>query len=171
MSVTTMETAPAMHDSLNEETLKRCFGEYPSGLTIVTTSVMGSPVGFTCQAFHSVSIDPPLVSFLVMNSSTTYPLIREVGRFAVNVLAEHQADTAMQFARKNADRWSGVEWAHGASGVPTLTDSLAVFECDLWAEHEAGDHTIVIGHVTGLRIAETETEPLVYHRSRFRNLR
>ncbi len=171
MSVTILETAPAMPASLDEETLKRSFGEYPSGITIVTTTVMGEPVGFTCQAFHSVSIDPPLVSFLVMNTSTTYPLIRSVGRFAVNVLAAHQADTAMQFARKNADRWSGVDWAHGATGVPTLTDSLAVFECDLWAEHEAGDHTIVIGRVNELRIAQDDAEPLVYHRSRFRGLR
>ena len=65
-------------------------GHYASGLTIVTTTVGEEPVGFTCQSFYSVSIDPPLVSFSVMKTSTSYPSIRESGKFTVNVLATSQ---------------------------------------------------------------------------------
>jgi flavin reductase (DIM6/NTAB) family NADH-FMN oxidoreductase RutF len=40
------------------------------------------------------------------------------------------------------------------------TDALASFECRIVAEHPAGDHWIVVGRVSELRIAPID-EPLV----------
>ncbi|MGZ4455802.1 MAG: flavin reductase family protein, partial [Nocardioides sp.] len=37
---------------------------FASGVTVVTTTSAGEPVGMTCQSFSSVSLDPPLVLFV-----------------------------------------------------------------------------------------------------------
>jgi flavin reductase (DIM6/NTAB) family NADH-FMN oxidoreductase RutF len=71
---------------------------YASGITIVTGLDDQGPIGFTCQSFYSVSVDPPLVSFSVMKTSTTYPRIRDTGTFTVNVLAREQEAISNQFA-------------------------------------------------------------------------
>lgn len=165
-----MQTAigTAMDQRLFRDTL----GHYASGITIITGTDEQGPIGFTCQSFYSVSMDPPLVSFSVMTNSTTYPRIRETGRFAVNVLAHHQDAVSTQFARRGTDKWAGIDWVPTAAGNPVITDSLMWLDCDLWAEHEAGDHLIIIGKVREMSTAEWHRhEPLLYFKGRYRHLR
>jgi flavin reductase (DIM6/NTAB) family NADH-FMN oxidoreductase RutF len=69
---------------------RAALGHYASGITVITSHLDGEPLGFTCQSFHSVSTQPPLVSFSVMSSSASYPKIRQAGRFAVNILSAEQ---------------------------------------------------------------------------------
>lgn len=85
-------------------------GQYASGITVITGRGDDGPIGFTCQSFYSVSVDPPLVSFSVMKTSTTYPRIRDTGKFAVNVLSREQEAVSSQFARKGTDKWANVQW-------------------------------------------------------------
>lgn len=79
-----------------------------SGITVVTAMSDDGPVGFTCQSFASLSLDPPLVSFNPARTSTTWPLIREAGNFCINVLFVEQKDISNAFARSGADRFTGV---------------------------------------------------------------
>lgn len=147
-------------------------GHYASGVTVITGHDNEGPIGFTCQSFYSVSMDPPLVSFSVMTTSTTYPRICETGSFAVNVLAHHQDTVSNQFARKGTDKWSGIAWRPTAAGNPVIADSLMWLDCDIWAEYEAGDHLIVIGRVKELSPAEWHrSEPLLYFKGAYRHLR
>jgi 3-hydroxy-9,10-secoandrosta-1,3,5(10)-triene-9,17-dione monooxygenase reductase component len=147
-------------------------GHYASGITVVSGLESGEPVGFTCQSFYSVSIDPPLVSFSVMRTSTTYPRIAASGRFAVNVLAHDQHHVSNQFARKGTDKWAGIEWSPAVSGNPVIHDTLMWVDCEMWAEHEAGDHLIVIGKVVEMSPVEWHTrEPLLYFKGAYRHLR
>jgi flavin reductase (DIM6/NTAB) family NADH-FMN oxidoreductase RutF len=60
---------------------REVLGHYPSGITVIGGIEDGRPIGFTCQAFYSVSLEPPLISFSVMSTSTTYPRLRRTGRF------------------------------------------------------------------------------------------
>ena len=147
-------------------------GHYASGITIVSGLGGDEPIGFTCQSFYSVSIDPPLVSFSVMKTSTTYPHIAADGKFAVNVLAHDQDAISNQFARKGTDKWSGIDWQPAASGNPIINNTLMWIDCELWAEHEAGDHLIVIGKVVEMSPVEWhQREPLLYFRGAYRHLR
>jgi 3-hydroxy-9,10-secoandrosta-1,3,5(10)-triene-9,17-dione monooxygenase reductase component len=79
-------------------------GHYASGITIVGALVNGIPVGFTCQSFCSVSIAPPLVSFCVKKVSTSWPKIRSVGKFSINVLSCDQKELSNKFARSGTER-------------------------------------------------------------------
>lgn len=64
---------------MDEVMFRNTVGTYASGITIISGFDSQGPVGFTCQSFYSVSVEPPLVSFSVMRTSTTYPRIRETG--------------------------------------------------------------------------------------------
>lgn len=150
---------------------RQTLGHYASGITVVTGEAGGAPVGFTCQSFYSVSVDPPLVSFSVMKASTTYPKIAQSGRFAVNVLAHDQDDVSNRFARRGTDKWSGIAWTPASSGNPLINDTLMWVDCELWAEFEAGDHLIVVGRVREMSPPEWHTrEPLLYFKGTYRHL-
>jgi flavin reductase (DIM6/NTAB) family NADH-FMN oxidoreductase RutF len=146
-------------------------GHYASGITVVTGIEESEPVGFTCQSFYSVSIDPPLVSFSVMRTSTTYPRIARHGKFAINVLAHDQGWISTQFARTGTDKWAGISWETAASGNPVIADTLMWVDCELWAEHEAGDHLIVIGRVVEMcPVERCKHEPLLFFKGAYRHL-
>ena len=83
-------------------------GHFASGVTVVTALTADGPAGFTCQSFSSLSLDPPLVAFAPARTSRTWPALRAIGRFCVNVLAEGQDDVSQNFARSGADKFAGV---------------------------------------------------------------
>ena len=109
-------------------------------------------LGFTCQSFASLSLDPPLVSFAPARSSSTWPRIRDVGTFCVNVLAADHRDLQRRLrpVGHGVDKFAGVRWCPAPSGAPVLEGVSAWIDCTLWAEHDGGDHTIVVGHVRDL---------------------
>lgn len=150
---------------------RRALGHYASGITVITSHMGGEPIGFTCQSFYSVSVSPPLVSFSVMSSSASYPRIRQAGRFAVNILAGEQVEISNQFARRGTDKWHGVEWQKSPLGNPIIVGSLHWLDCEIHAEHAAGDHLIVIGEVKALNLQEAAaTQPLLYFKGQYCNL-
>jgi len=150
---------------------REALGHYASGITVITSLVDDKPLGFTCQSFYSVSVSPPLVSFSVMSSSASYPKIRQAGRFAVNILSGAQVRISNQFARRGTDKWHGVEWQQSPLGNPIIAGSLHWLDCEIHAEHAAGDHLIVIGEVKALNLQETPaTQPLLYFKGQYCNI-
>ena len=167
--MTVSEIRPA--DAFDPKAFRETLGHYPSGITIIAGHDGSRPLGFTCQSFYSVSLDPPLVSFSVMRTSTSYPPIRDTGQFSVNVLSRDQTAISNQFARSGTDKWAGVTWQPSRTGNPLLLGTLIWLDCEIQAEHEAGDHVIVVGRVlqTGDHAAEDEL-PLLYYRGRYRHV-
>ncbi|AJK48428.1 flavin reductase family protein [Burkholderia plantarii] len=150
---------------------REALGHYASGITVVASQVDGEPIGFTCQSFHSVSMSPPLVSFSVMASSGSYPGIRRAGRFVVNILSDEQVAISNQFARSGTDKWHGVEWRESPLGNPIIAGSLHWLDCEIHAEHAAGDHLIVIGEVKALDLQDAlATQPLLYFKGQYRSI-
>lgn len=150
---------------------REALGHYASGITVITSLIDGEPLGFTCQSFYSVSMSPPLVSFSVMASSASYPGMRQAGRFAVNILSGEQVGISNQFARQGTDKWHGVQWQASPLGNPVIAGSLHWLDCQIHAEHAAGDHLIVIGEVKALKLHEdSATQPLLYFKGNYCNL-
>jgi 3-hydroxy-9,10-secoandrosta-1,3,5(10)-triene-9,17-dione monooxygenase reductase component len=127
----------------------------------------GQAIGFSAQSFVSVSLDPPLVSICPARSSQTWPRLREAGRFGINVLAADQHPVCATFARSGIDKFAQQPWSPSATGLPMLDGVLAYIECRLEAEHDAGDHTLVIGRVEELRVVDPERAPLLFFRGRY----
>ena len=131
------------HSDLSPMKLRHILGHFATGLTVITAATKNGPAGFTCQSFSSLSLDPALVTFSPARTSSTWPLLREAGRFTVNILpAEHQ-HLAVQFARSGADKFAGVDHSPSPLGNPVL--NVALVDCELHQEYDGGDHTIVVG--------------------------
>lgn len=156
---------------IEPSSFREALGHYASGITVITSHTDDEPIGFTCQSFYSVSMNPPLVSFSVMASSASYPRIRQAGRFAVNILAGEQVEISNQFARRGTDKWHKVQWQPSPLGNPIIAGSLHWIDCEIHAEYAAGDHLIVIGEVKALNVQQTTpSQPLLYFKGQYCNL-
>ncbi|MFE6666627.1 flavin reductase family protein [Streptomyces sp. NPDC057697] len=149
---------------------RRVLGSFASGVTIVTAhdpDGTRGPAGFACQSFASLSLDPPLVTFMVARTSTTWPRIARAGVFCVNILGAHQGALCRSFAVSGADKFAGVAYgAAPATGSPLLDSVPAWVDCRVQAVHTGGDHLIVVGRVEALGAAEG-ADPLLFHRGVF----
>ncbi len=153
---------------VDEAHFKEVLGHFASGVTVVTAIEDGEPAGFTCQAFTSLSLDPPLVALAPAKSSTSWPKIAKAGAFCVNILSEHQEVLSRVFAVSGGDKFVGVGWHPGILGTPILEGALAWIECELGIIHDAGDHELVTGRVINLGLGEGR--PLLFYRGGFANL-
>lgn len=150
---------------LDQARFREVLGHFATGVTIVTALEDGEPVGFTCQSFAALSLDPPMVILAPSRSSTSWPRIREAGAFCVNVLEEHQEALSRTFAVSGGDKFDGVGWKPGLTGAPVLEGSLAMVECRLGEIFDGGDHELVTGLVVAMDIGNGG--PLLFYRSGF----
>jgi 3-hydroxy-9,10-secoandrosta-1,3,5(10)-triene-9,17-dione monooxygenase reductase component len=151
-------------------TFRAALGRFATGVAFVTAAPHGEPAGLIVNSLASVSLEPPLVSFCPSRSSFTWSRMRRTGRFGVNVLGERHAAFATRASPAGAERFAGVEWAVGRHGVPLLADALATLECEIVAEHPAGDHWLVVGRVDEASLSEL-TDPLVFFAGAFGTVR
>lgn len=141
-------------------------GQFCTGITIITTVHDGAPVGFACQSFAALSLEPPLVLFCPTKGSRSWAAIEKSGRFAVNVLGEDQQDTCARFGSREPDKFAGVEWNLSALGSPILAGALAHVDCTVETVHDGGDHFIVIGRVHSLGEVKGD-RPLLFYRGQY----
>ncbi|MBM9510066.1 flavin reductase family protein [Actinacidiphila acididurans] len=146
--------------------MRRVMGHFCSGLVVITALGPDGPLGFTCQSFASLSLDPPLVSFSPARTSTTWPRIRQAASLCVNVLAEDQESHGRGFGRSGADKFAAVPWTPAPSGAPVLDGAAAWADCVLWAEYDGGDHTLVVAEVRALACDDSR-RPLVFYRGAY----
>ena len=154
-----------MTTGLDQARFREVLGHFATGVTIVTALEEGQPVGFSCQSFAALSLDPPMVVLAPSRSSTSWPRIRAAGSFCVNILGEHQEAVCRAFAISGGDKFSGVGWRPGITGAPVIDGSLAVVECELGDIFEGGDHEIVTGRVVALDVGDGG--PLLFYRGGF----
>lgn len=141
-------------------------GNFCTGVTVVTGVSGDGPVGFACQAFAALSLDPPLVLFSPQRTSRSWASMAEAGCFCVNVLAEDQREVSAVFGKAGADKFAGVSWTPAATGAPVLDGALTWVDCRVMAVHEAGDHHLVIGSVVELGPVR-DARPLLFYRGRY----
>ena len=157
-----MSTQPPFDATRYREVL----GHLPTGVTVITANAADGPVAMSANSVTSVSLEPPLILFCPAKSSTTWPAIRDSGRFCVNIFGAHHEAASRRFSARGVDRFAGVAWHPRPSG-PALDDAVAWIECTIDAIHEAGDHLIVVGAVDELGTREGANAPLVFFRGRY----
>jgi flavin reductase (DIM6/NTAB) family NADH-FMN oxidoreductase RutF len=148
---------------------RRACGRFATGVTIATVlDASGTPHGLTVSSFTSVSLEPPLVLICLGHAVTIIDSFRAASHFGINVLSAAQQDLSDRFARKGHDRFNGIPWTPGETGVPLLPGVLAAIECAVEQRVTSGDHDILIGRMVRAQVAEGE--PLLYFASRYRAL-
>lgn len=157
------------NQDLDPARLRTAFGIFPSGVVAVAAEVRGRLVGLAASSFTSVSLDPPLVSFSVANTSKTWPDLRRAAHLGVTILADHHGELCRQLAGPVDDRFTGIAVSATDEGAVTLDEGLARFDCTIHREVEAGDHTIVLLRLHAVEHPESGS-PLIFHRSGFGRL-
>jgi flavin reductase (DIM6/NTAB) family NADH-FMN oxidoreductase RutF len=149
--------------------LRTVFGAFPSGVAAVCALRNNKPVGMAVSTFTPVSLDPPLISLCIQQTSTTWPQLREASVLGVSILSVDHEDAARQLSLKTGDRFAGLETLTAPSGALHLKESCAWFHCTVHSELAAGDHLIVLLHIVESGHRDLGS-PLVFHASRFRRL-
>jgi flavin reductase (DIM6/NTAB) family NADH-FMN oxidoreductase RutF len=155
--------------SLEPRLLRRVCSRFASGVTIISViDSAGVPHGMTASSFTSVSLDPPLILVCVRSGSKFLEACNSSDHFAVSILDETQRSLSERFAGAGYDRFDGVTWTPGTTGVPLFPGVLATMECARFRAISAGDHDILIGKV--LHANWKEGEPLIHFGSQYRAL-
>ena len=150
-------------DGFDSRAYRDTMGQFGTGVVVVAGLEAGELVGFAAQSFVSLSLAPPLIAVCPAKTSTSWPRLRAAGTFCVNVLAAEQRDVSEAFAQPGEA--ASTPWTPGAaSGMPILRGVIAYVECALAAEHDAGDHTVVVGEVLGFETLREDARPLLYFR-------
>lgn len=159
-----------MDELVTPDEFRAALGRFASGVTVITVETAeGGVHGMTANAFCSVSLRPPLVLVCIDHLAETYLHLRERGLFGVSVLKEEQEALSEFFAdpERNPDAAYrlGIRYRKMRSGIPVLEDALANLDCRVVDAHSAGDHSIFVGEVREVLVAEGT--PLLYFRGRY----
>lgn len=145
---------------------RTALGAFATGVTIVTTrDAAGHDVGLTVNSFNSVSLNPPMVLWSLARTALSLPAFMEAEHFAVHILAADQEPLSNLFARKGADKFSGLDISRGHGDVPLLDGCSARFQCRTAFRHEGGDHEIFVGEV--VTFEHFDRPPLVFQGGRY----
>jgi len=154
---------------IDADTFRSVLGRFASGVTIVTAcDAQGVDHGMTVSAFCSLSLDPPMVLFCVDHAASMYETLLGHPRCAVSILSSNQEAYSRRFADQDNERFDGIAYSRGESGVVLLDNALAHLECRLVAHHEGGDHTVFIAQVD--RAEPRHGRPLLYYRGGYAQL-
>jgi flavin reductase (DIM6/NTAB) family NADH-FMN oxidoreductase RutF len=154
---------------LSPTSLREAFGHFPSGVIAIAAEVDGVRVGLAASTFVPVSLDPPLVSFCVQNSSETWPKLRDLPHLGISLLGESHDSAARTLAAKTGDRFAGLDTHSHENGAVFVGGTSVWLESSIEQLVPAGDHTIVILRVNEITVHD-DVPPIVFHRSTFRRL-
>ena len=162
-----MSDEPNSAPSIDPALFRAVLGRWASGVTVITALDGGEPVGMAASSFTSLSLDPPLVLFCAAHNASAWPRIQRTRSFCVNILSTDQELVSRQMAGKG-DRFADISWRAEVTGSPIIDGVLGWIDCRIDAQHEGGDHMIVVGRVEAMGF--TEGSPLMYYRGGYHSL-
>jgi 4-hydroxyphenylacetate 3-hydroxylase, reductase component len=156
-------------EPVTSQRLREALGRFATGVTIITClDEHGERLGLTANSFNALSLDPPLVLWSLRRQSAQLAAFAAAGAFVVNVLARQQLALSRRFASKLDDKFDDGDWSAGWAGAPVLAGCVAVFQCEMLSQQDAGDHVLFIGRV--LALSQQALAPLLYHAGHYHGL-
>ncbi|MGQ4614469.1 flavin reductase [Nocardia sp. R7R-8] len=155
-----------MLSAIDQSHFRSVMGHLPTGVVALSgiTPTAEYPCGLVVGTFQSLSLDPPLVSFSVADTSTSWPKVRAAGRLCASVLAAGQESVCRALSSKQPNKFADIEWSLSEAGAPRIAGAHAWIDCEVTHELDGGDHVIVIARV--LQLEAGWGEPLVFHKGR-----
>ena len=141
--------------------LRAVLRRVPAGVAVVTVDHDGERLGLTVSALVALSLEPPLVGLAVARQAALHEIVRHAGAFAVSYLPADEAGTraAAHFARGVPPivMWHDIALREGRAGLPPqLAGAAGWLDCQIVAEHGAGDHTLFVAEVTAAETGPAE---------------
>ncbi|WP_410942819.1 flavin reductase family protein [Pseudonocardia phyllosphaerae] len=149
---------------VDHATFRTVLGHLPTGVVALSALPLATrpPVGLVVGTFQSLSLDPPMVTFSVDRSSTSWPKLRGAGRLCANILATGQVAVCKELSTRQPDKFASILWSPSEHGTPRIHGAHAWIDCTIRHELDGGDHVIVLADV--LHLEAGDGEPLVFHR-------
>ncbi len=142
---------------------RQLLGRFATGVVIISTRAPdGHPMGMTANSLASVSLLPPLISIAVDKAARLHDPVVVADTFALSILSAGQEAISRRFADPHDDRLDGIGYHLSPRQNVLLDGALAHIECERYGLCDAGDHTILIGHV--INGEAHDGRPLCYFR-------
>jgi len=147
---------------------KHAFRRHAAGVAAVTTlAADGTPVGFTATSLASLSAVPPLATFNMARSASTWPAIVENDRVIIHMLGARSRHVADRLAGPRAHRFDGDHWHVGPYGLPVLNDVTSWMVGRIVERVSVHNSAVVVVQIEGGGIG-TDDEALLYHERTYR---
>jgi flavin reductase (DIM6/NTAB) family NADH-FMN oxidoreductase RutF len=156
-------------EEVSSEEFRRACGRFATGVAIASVvDERGTAHGLTVSSFTSVSLHPPLLLICLGHDVTMIEEFRRASHFGINILRKEDRELSQRFATKGLDKFKGIAWRTGQTGVPLIDCALTTIECETHQRITSGDHDILVGRVVATRVGDGA--PLIYYASRYRTL-
>jgi flavin reductase (DIM6/NTAB) family NADH-FMN oxidoreductase RutF len=154
---------------MDSKEFRNALGQFATGVTVITTlDKEGNKAGMTVNSFSSVSLEPMLVLWSLAKTAKTFDAFNQTERFAIHVLNADQQAISNQFSSRGGDRFENIPLTEGQGGIPVLQDYSVVFQCEIEARYEGGDHIIMVGRVVDF---DNKCQPpLIFHAGQYADL-
>lgn len=144
---------------------RRCLGSFGTGVAVITSEAAGVKVGVTVNSVASVSLDPPLVLWSISRNSRSFDIFNNSEGFAINILDKSQIGISQRFSSSEEDKFAGVDYLSGTTGMPLLAGAIAHIECKKEAAFNGGDHVILLGKA--VNVTRSSGDPLLFVQGRY----
>ncbi|SEG95837.1 NADH-FMN oxidoreductase RutF, flavin reductase (DIM6/NTAB) family [Actinacidiphila yanglinensis] len=159
----TVTTPSQSASGIAPERFKQVFRNHPAGVVVVTVDGGSGPAGFTATSLTSLSLDPPLVSFGIGRTTSSWPHVERAETAVVNFLGAEQEAVARRFATSGIDRFAApTRWRRLERGEPVLEGVAGWLRVGIEQVVPAGDHRIVIARVEESWL-DDDRRPLLFH--------
>jgi flavin reductase (DIM6/NTAB) family NADH-FMN oxidoreductase RutF len=141
--------------------------------SLITTGLGEAATGLIVTSAISLSAEPPLLLACINRSSSSWPVLKESGKFGWSSLgAAHQA-VAERFSGfggiKGPARYDGAEWETAVTGARLLVGAPTAFDCTVEEMIDRATHSILIGRVQAIRTTP-DAGALIYWNGAYRSL-
>jgi flavin reductase (DIM6/NTAB) family NADH-FMN oxidoreductase RutF len=139
-----------------EQQFRSVMRRLAGGVSIITAGRGDDITGMTVTSLTSLSATPPRLLVSINRQASSFALIDRHRLFGVNILGSDQHDIAGRFSNgrlKGSQRFEGLEWFQGSSGLPLLSHSLAMIECQVEEIIERHSHGIIVGSLLSFELA------------------
>lgn len=151
---------------MDDLTFRQAMGKFATGITVITTELDDEVHGMTANAFMSVSLDPKLVLISIDKRAQMLEKIQQAKKYAISILAQDQKEYSMIFSGQIKEE-RDVDFKR-MNDMPVLNDALLNLTCDVYNTHDAGDHVLFVGQVTGLDMQDGT--PLLFYSGKYQTM-
>lgn len=158
-------------EEVDPDAYRQVMGRFATGVSVVTTRAGDIDHAMTANAIMSVSLEPLLMVISVECEARFHDAVIEAGAWGVSLLPESGRATAAWLSTRGRPlhgQLERIKFHRGEqTGMALLDDALGTLECHTYDTVRAGDHTLVIGDVRSVSIADRPGDALIYYRGAF----
>ena len=134
--------------TVDADVYRSVFRRHAAGVVVITADAGHGPVGFTATSLVSVSLLPPLVSFSISTTASSWPTLQASDSLVINFLDAGQHEIAGRFATSGIDRFAEpTRWSRLGTGEPVLDEAPSFLRGLVEHRFAVGDHHIVVARL------------------------